>query len=1187
MYLKYTLGLLKWFFINGFLVLLVPYIAIAQFPQANFIVSKDNCKNETIEISNLSTNSTRYIWDFCEGDLFQSPTFQNIGLIDGSFNPKAFDVAHDGSNWYGFITSKTTNSLFRVEFGESLDNPVPEILDLGNIGGLLSGPEPIKIVNELGNWYAFIINGSNSTLLRLSFGTSLENSPNVQLVLSGISTFNSGFDIAEPSSQKVLVASNFSTNVLTMVNFGNSYSNNPLLTDIITSLPVGGATGSGDIKLMYNEGLWYGFLLTPNSKKIFRLDYGSNLFSIPISTDITGEILGTEFAFGIDIARDKGEFLGFIQTSSGKLIRVYFGKDITNNSPTSSILGDFGVLQNSIGFKLVKEKSEWHAFTIDTSNKILFKGKFPNECSASSSISKMDLPTNISYSTQGKKFISLLSINDFNEFSYYADSTTISPTLAPQLTSQITGNCLSNLISFSGQQLSGNITSWNWDFGDGSGTSTLQDANYAYASAGEYQIKLSVTDANGCSNLLIDTVQVYEEPIPSFTLPGGSLCMNNPVLFTNTTTGETGPSVTWTWDFNGEGSSNEQEPTFTFLTAGSKTITLTSSIPGCANVTQQTINIEEAPTTSFSFNNTCNGTLTTFTDQTTGTNLTSWNWNFGDGTNSTDQNPTQNYAAPGKYIVTLTVANSLGCSTTKVDTVYSHSIPVVSFSNDLPCSTSPIQFTDQSLVDNANMVAWEWNFGDGTTSTDQNPQHLFGQTGDFLVSLRAFSQFGCFSNTQSIVSVAQGPEVDFEWDKSCQGEVTSFIDLTNSFGVAITDWTWIIDGVLFTSQNPTYTFNSSGTYTVQLTVTGVNLCAQTLTQDIIVEVPPIVQFDYNEGCGSSGTEFYDLTNQTGDTIIAREWRVDGAVFSTDSVATTQLTPGNYAITLSVVTTAGCEEVTTQNISLVGSPFANFATNTNFGAAPLTINFANLSTGGNTYLWSFDDANNSTSTEQNPSFTFEEIGLYTVSLQTASDPTCYDEFTQQIEVVESSSSGEIIGVTSIAVPNGDKTNFIITIENSGTSIIDQTSSLVFRADYGAEVVEPINTQIYAGNTINYTASFALASSSSTQNLCVELRNPSAIQLDRECIILTANVVISEPYPNPSSGLVNIDVLLEDGATVNVRLINRAGQPVLTNSFEGVIGLNKITIDGNGLPQGLYIVEVNAGGKTEKFKTSIVR
>jgi len=1163
--------------------LFINIITLAQLPSANFSIPLNACSDETFEINNISTNATQYFWDFCEGDLFALPTFQNIGLIDGSFNPKAIDVVRDGDLWYGFITSQSTNSLYRVDFGMTLDNPSPLITDLGNIDGLLIGPEPIKIVSESGNWYAFIINGTNSTLLRLSYGTSLENQPAGEIVLSNISTFNSGIDIGETTTQKVLVASNFSTNEVTMVNFGNSYSNNPLPADIITTSAISGAVGSGDIKIFYDKGSWFGFLLTPNSKKIFRLDYGNNLFSIPTNTDITGSIIGTEFALGIEIARDKGEFVGLIQANSGNLIRVDFGNTINNDSPTSELLGDFGILQNNSSFKLIKDQSQWYAFTIDTPNKILFGGIFPNICSSTFDVSIIESPYGINYSDQGTKYISLIAMNNKNELSYVADSITISSSPAPQLSTQITGNCLSNPISFAGQELSGNITNWNWDFGDGSGTSAVQNDTYTYASAGTYQVKLSVTDANGCNNLYMDSVTVYEEPIPDFSFPVGTICMNNPVAFTNTTTGESGSAVSWTWDFNGEGTSTDKDPDFTFLTPGNKTITLTSSIPGCANVTQQNIFIIEAPTTLFSFDNACNGQSTIFADSTTGNNLTSWSWDFGDGNNSSDQSPMHNYALPGKYVVTLAVSNNLGCTTIKVDTVYNHAVPVISFINDLPCSTASIQFTDQSIVEDANIVSWEWDFGDGTTSTVQNPQYSYNQMGDFTVQLKAFSQFGCVDSIQSVITILQGPEVDFRWDKVCEGEATSFTDLTNSFGKPITNWTWLIDDILFTEQNPQYIFQEADTFTVQLGVTIDNLCAQTIFKDIIVETPTPTSFDYFESCVEDSTTFVDTTPAV---IESWKWRINGAPKGTSSTLTTHLIPDNYSISLTTTSFNGCITNITESIDIVGSLTAQYSASTKYGAVPLNVQFSNQSTGTNSYLWQFGDDTDSTSNEINPLFEFTEIGNYEVTLIAMGGLNCGDTTSQIIEVVEPVNELIIAAIS----PQTDG-QIVISMTNTGSITYDENNlNLIFTIDDGVEIIEPFSQILYPQSPINYPSSIILGETGNSKALCVQLEyinGGSSENLDTNCLNLNDEVVISSAFPNPTVNELNFSIILPEAGTLSILLVDRNGAVVLSSNEDGQQGLNNYIIDITPFNAGLYILKIKAGSITKEMKVVIDR
>lgn len=1160
-------------------VFILPIIVFGQAPTALFNLPITACTSELILTANLSSNSTSYEWDFCIGNFNTSPIIEDDILSSSSSLISSLKIIYDGANYHGFATALSTNELYRLDFGSSISN-VPVLTNLGTLGDILDSPEGIDIIKINNEWIGFVgygVNGGHMT--RLTWG-SLTEVP----VAENIGNF--GFlgrirdvQIANQNNNYILVFPYYNEPKLVRVDFGNSLLNTPIEpNDVYTSNSITDVSLARGISVLEINNEFKVILVSETNGAINYLDLGSDLLSEPniVNTYFFSDIIRP---LRIKIIREGYNYFALISNDRSNVQTALIDLKTLNSSDIPELLDLYS--SKYYGVEAIKVHSSSYFFGTNTNLSKLF---FSNECSITPSYSEDFEPTFLNDSSDIFE-VDLSVYNDQRESDFITKSITISPSLAPVISTQITGNCLSTSISFDGQQISGDIANWNWDFGDGSGTSALQNDSYTFAASGTYQVKLTVTDVNGCNNLLIDTVQVYEEPMPNFTGPGGSLCMNNTILFTNTSTGETGPVVNWTWDFNGEGSSAEKEPTFTFLTAGNKTITLTSSIPGCANVTQQTIAIEEAPTTAFTFNNTCNTQITTFTDLTTGNNLTTWNWDFGDSNNSTDQSPIHTYATPGKYVVTLSVSNSLGCTTTKVDTVYNHSIPVVDFTNDLPCSTSPIQFTDQSLVANANLVAWEWDFGDGTTSDNQHPQHLYDQIGDFTVKLKAYSQFGCVDSLQTMITVAQGPQVDFEWDKACEGEATTFTDLTNSFGVSITNWNWIVDGTLLTNQHPTYTFTNSGTYTVQLSVTVNNLCAQTMSQDIIVEVPPTVQFDYTEGCGGSGTTFYDLTAQTNDPIIAREWRVDGSIFSTDTIAPILLDPGNYAITLSVITNAGCEETTTSNVSLIGSPVADFTVNTNYGASPLQVDFSNLSTGGSTYHWNFGDAENTTSEEQNPTFTFNAIGLYTVTLRTSSDPNCYDESSQQIEVVEPNSNAEIMAITPITTNN--ITNFVVTLENSGTSLIDNSSSLIFRADYGAEVIEPVNTLIYAGKTINYSATYAIPSNSSTSSICVELIDAESTQLDRSCVNINGSIHISEPYPNPTKGLITIDVLLESVTPIKIRVVNRSGQPVLIKSFDGTMGLNNLLIDAQGLPQGLYIIEVNSGGKTEQFKTSIVR
>ena len=140
----------------------------------------------------------------------------------------------------------------------------------------------------------------------------------------------------------------------------------------------------------------------------------------------------------------------------------------------------------------------------------------------------------------------------------------------------------------------------------------------------------------------------------------------------------------------------------------------------------------------------------TFTDESTGSPA-SWSWDFGDGNTSTLENPTNTYANDGTYSVTLTEENSLGTNATTMTgyIVVGSTAPVAAFIANRPTSgTAPltVQFTDQST---GSPTSWEWSFGDGSTSSLQNPSETYQNAGTYTVTLTSSNSEGSSTNTAS------------------------------------------------------------------------------------------------------------------------------------------------------------------------------------------------------------------------------------------------------------------------------------------------------------------------------------------------------------------------------------------------------------------------------------------------------
>lgn len=243
------------------------------------------------------------------------------------------------------------------------------------------------------------------------------------------------------------------------------------------------------------------------------------------------------------------------------------------------------------------------------------------------------------------------------------------------------------------------------------------------------------------------------------------------------------------------------------------------------------------PNASFSASSTdiCEGDCIDLTDNSSGTNISSWDWNFGGGAvpnTSTDQNPTNIcFDNQGVYTITLTVTDDNGTNSTdiSINVADCSGGPNASFtaSNPNPCEGDCIDFTDNST--GVNISSWSWDFGGGATpntSTDQNPSNIcFDNVGNYTVSLTITDDNGSSTIEQTItVADCSGgttpPNANFTYEGDlCQGNCLDFEDLSSG---SPTSWQWNFDGANpsnSSEQNPSnICFDTPGQYNVSLTV---------------------------------------------------------------------------------------------------------------------------------------------------------------------------------------------------------------------------------------------------------------------------------------------------------------------------------------------------------------------------------
>ncbi|MEQ9299361.1 MAG: Ig-like domain-containing protein [Cyclobacteriaceae bacterium] len=222
-----------------------------------------------------------------------------------------------------------------------------------------------------------------------------------------------------------------------------------------------------------------------------------------------------------------------------------------------------------------------------------------------------------------------------------------------------------------------------------------------------------------------------------------------------------------------------------------------------------------------------------------------WFWQFGDGNTSTLQNPVHNYTSTGSFTVSLTIVDTItGISDMHTDLV-EVSVVNAEFTGAplFGCGPLTTTFSDGSSINGPGTIeSSAWNFGDGSTSTDQNPSHTYNDPGVYTVSLTVTSSTGC-SNTRTRTNYVQviGPDVDFQIDpgytpETCLPQNIPFKDLT-IFGAPIISYTWDFGdgGTSSDFGNTSHEYTTEGQFDVSLTVTDIDGCSRTLTKENLID----------------------------------------------------------------------------------------------------------------------------------------------------------------------------------------------------------------------------------------------------------------------------------------------------------------------------------------------------------------
>jgi gliding motility-associated-like protein len=436
---------------------------------------------------------------------------------------------------------------------------------------------------------------------------------------------------------------------------------------------------------------------------------------------------------------------------------------------------------------------------------------------------------------------------------------TIYPALSPSFNVDSTAICsVAQPVAFHNTSTGDGSLSYTWAFGDGD-SSTLLNPTHQYAAKGTYNISLVVSNTYGCSSSLNKTAFINLANFSADFSTASALCTGNTILFINKST--PAPTGTPIWSFGDGGSGIGFTYGHSFAAPGVYPVTVYENFGTCPDTVTKNVTVLSSPVISpFIINKgaSCSSPMTVnFTDTSAG--AVSWHWNFSSNPGDTSdlQAPQFTYLTNNLFSPTLTIANANGCTSTISET-FNTAQPTATIHADTVLIPSAIYCADVQATFTAlsadTLATYLWSFGDGTTSTAQNPVHVFSTPGTYIINLSFTTIHGCSGGAfpSDTITVYPKPHAIFTALDSLPcttNQLETFTNLDDSAAM----FRWIYgDGNSDINNNVyhTHLYLDSGSYNMTLIASSPGCKSDTSTITRYVKTTPIPLANVTNNCDS-------------------------------------------------------------------------------------------------------------------------------------------------------------------------------------------------------------------------------------------------------------------------------------------------------------------------------------------------
>ncbi|WP_116106990.1 PKD domain-containing protein [Lewinella sp. IMCC34191] len=521
---------------------------------------------------------------------------------------------------------------------------------------------------------------------------------------------------------------------------------------------------------------------------------------------------------------------------------------------------------------------------------------------------------------------------------------------------------------------------------------------FTFRTPGIHTVTLTAYNEFGCAHEVVKHVNVTGTPVARFEKEQDVACDDVPFTFYNNS--QVFGEAVYFWDFGNGRTSNSENPAPVLFERGSVDTTYLVSLTvtnDCGTHTySEEVTITTEPVAAFELSEEagCSQLNVSFDNQTAGTrNKYKWFVN-GELYSIEATPPARSFVAQGAqnaaFDITLVAYNACGSDTLTRTVISKPNELRVRFSADERTGCDPFTVQFRNFTSPDSLVSYAWDFGDGYSSDEENPEHTFRNTTDAVktYNVTLVADNGCVQDEITLpVTVYPAPDVSFEVaSATCVGDSVFF---RNTSG-RVTDFVWTFgDGnTVKDVENPGHVFPGPGEYTVTLSakVEGAD-CPGVFSQKITIREAPQVDLTAENvvGCPPLQVDLKNLTESgayyswdfgDGNTAVGAEPRTH-----------TYTTPGTYEITLTVRDESGCSnDAVFSSVEVHAVPEVEFAADASQACGvPQTVCFTNNTTGGTGYNWDF--GNGLTSGLNTPCITYTEAATYNVTLKATNEFLC--------------------------------------------------------------------------------------------------------------------------------------------------------------------------------------------------------